>query len=92
MLIGKEINSMQPIEWLGISASVIILISFLMKNILWVRLVNIVGAIVFVIYGIMIGAISVWLLNGMLVVVHMIYLGKYFYDKKKIKVEKIQQE
>lgn len=83
---------MQPIEWLGISASVIILISFLMKNILWVRLVNIVGAIVFVIYGIMIGAISVWLLNGMLVVVHMIYLGKYFYDKKKIKVEKIQQE
>lgn len=74
---------MQPIEWLGISASVIILISFLMKNILWVRLVNIVGAIVFVIYGIIIGAISVWLLNGMLVVVHVIYLGKYFYSKHK---------
>lgn len=83
---------MQAIEWLGISASVIILISFLMKNILWVRLVNIVGAIVFVIYGIIIGAISVWLLNGMLVVVHLIYLGKYFYDKRKNKIEKTQQE
>lgn len=74
---------MQPIEWLGISASVIILISFLMKNILWVRLVNIVGAIVFVIYGIIIGAVSVWLLNGMLVLVHLIYLGKYLFDKHK---------
>lgn len=63
-----------------------------MKNILWVRLVNIVGAIVFVIYGIIIGAISVWLLNGMLVVVHVIYLGKYCYDKRKIKSDITQQE
>ena len=58
------------IEILGTIASVIVLISFLMKSEKKIRLVNIIGAIIFVIYGIGINAFSVWFLNGSLCLVH----------------------
>lgn len=58
------------IELLGTLASVLVLVSFLMKNEKMIRSVNIIGAIVFVIYGICINAFSVWFLNGALCLVH----------------------
>lgn len=57
-------------EILGTIASVIVLISFLMKSEKNIRLVNIIGAMIFVIYGICINAFSVWFLNGSLCLVH----------------------
>lgn len=57
-------------EILGTLASIIVLISFLMKGEFKIRVVNIFGAICFVIYGIMINAFSVWFLNGALVLIH----------------------
>lgn len=64
------------IEIIGILASVIVLISFLMKNINAIRLINILGAILFVIYGIMIKSVATWFLNGALIIIHFIYLIK----------------
>lgn len=63
-------------EILGTIASVIVLISFLMKGEKNIRLINIIGAICFVIYGIMINAFSVWFLNGALCIIHIIKLLK----------------
>ena len=40
-------------EWVGYLASVILIISFLMKNVTTLRIINSIGAILFVIYGIM---------------------------------------
>lgn len=57
-------------ELLGTLASVIVLISFLMKSEKKIRIVNIFGAICFVIYGILIDAFSIWFLNGVLIVIH----------------------
>lgn len=74
---------MEPIEWIGMIASVIIVISFFMKDIYWVRMINIIGAIMMVIYGIVIGAMSVYILNGMLVLVHIYYLVQYIVQKKQ---------
>jgi hypothetical protein len=65
-------------EILGTLASIIVLISFLMKSEKKIRLVNIVGAIIFVIYGIGINAFSVWFLNGSLCLVHLYRLIKMF--------------
>ena len=59
------------IEILGIIASVIVLISFTMKGEKKIRLINIIGAICFVIYGLTIGRFSVWFLNGMLCLIHL---------------------
>lgn len=63
-------------EVLGILASVFVLISFLFKKERSIRLVNIFGAIIFVIYGLLINALSVWLLNGILIFIHLYYLLK----------------
>lgn len=57
-------------EILGTLASVIVLISFLMKGEKKIRIINIIGALMFVIYGILINAFSVYFLNGMLCLVH----------------------
>ena len=63
-------------EIIGTIASFIVLISFLMKGEKPIRLVNIVGALLFVIYGVLINAFSVWFLNGALVIIHIIKLIK----------------
>lgn len=63
-------------EILGIIASTLVLISFLFKKERSIRLVNILGAIMFVIYGLLINALSVWLLNGILIFIHLYYLHR----------------
>lgn len=76
---------MATIEILGLIATLFVLISFLFKNLLVVRCINIVGCICFVIYGAILGAWSVWILNGVLMIVHIVYLSVYFYKKKSKK-------
>lgn len=63
-------------ELIGIAGTLFVLLSFLMKDLRWVRIINIVGAILFVVYGILINALSTWLLNGILVIIHIVYLTK----------------
>ena len=63
-------------EIIGISASLLVLISFLFKNERSIRLVNIFGAVMFVIYGLMINALSIWLLNGILIFIHLYYFHR----------------
>ena len=64
------------IEIIGILASIIVLISFLYSKEKHIRIVNITGAILFVIYGLSISAFSIWFLNGILIIVHFIKLRK----------------
>lgn len=63
-------------EIVGIIATVFVLISFMVNDIKKVRVINIIGAILFVIYGYAIGAFSTWLLNGILVFIHLYKLTK----------------
>ncbi|MGM9988093.1 MAG: hypothetical protein ACI35O_12820 [Bacillaceae bacterium] len=64
------------VELLGILAGVFVLISFVLTGERRIRMVNIIGCTLFVIYGLMIGALSIWILNGILVFVHIGYLIK----------------
>ncbi len=67
-------------EALGIIASLLVLISFLFNDIIKIRVINIIGCIIFVIYGIMINSFSVWFLNSALLIVHIYHLIR---DKKE---------
>jgi hypothetical protein len=58
-------------ELIGVLASIMVLISFIMNGEKKIRIINIAGAMLFVIYGILINAFSVWFLNGALLLVHM---------------------
>lgn len=63
-------------EIIGILAGVIVLLSFIPKDIKYIRIINIVGCILFVIYGIGIHSISIWLINGILGAIHIYKLKR----------------
>jgi uncharacterized protein with PQ loop repeat len=66
-------------EWVGYLASLVLMISFLMKNINTLRIINSIGAILFVVYGIML-AISwpIIISNTFILGVNIYYLTKHF--------------
>lgn len=61
-------------ELIGIVATLFVLASFIVNDIKYVRIINIAGAALFVVYGILIDAFSTWLLNALLIVIHLFYL------------------
>lgn len=69
-------------ELIGLIATLFVLISFLQKSEINIRKFNIVGASLFVIYGFLISSISVWLLNGILLGVHIKRLKELYNEKK----------
>jgi hypothetical protein len=69
-------------ELIGITATLVVLISFLAKEPKNIRLINTIGAVLFIIYGIAINAVSVYLLNGALVLIHAIYLIDLLTERK----------
>lgn len=70
------------IELIGILGSVFVLLSFLMKDVRKIRIINIIGALLFVIYGMYINAFSTWFLNASLVCIHILYLIEDFMKNK----------
>ncbi|MEM9680940.1 MAG: uroporphyrinogen decarboxylase [Bacteroidota bacterium] len=50
---ASELLGISVTEWVGYLASAVLLVSFMMKSINTLRLVNSAGAILFVVYGIM---------------------------------------
>ena len=64
------------VELLGILAGVFILLSFAITGERKIRMINIIGCILFVVYGLLIGALSIWIINGILIFIHICYLIK----------------
>lgn len=72
-------------ELVGIAAGIVIFISFTFRKDLIIRSVNSVGCLLFVTYGILIGAHSVWAINGALFLFN---LGNVIYALVKAKKQK----
>lgn len=74
-------------EIIGIFATIFILIGFMSSNIKVVRVFNIIGSILFVIYGVAINAMSTWLLNVLCIIlnVYKIYKENKFNLKSNYK-------
>ena len=64
------------VEILGIIATLFVLAAFMLNDVKQIRIVDLIGAILFVIYGILIHSISVSLLNGILIIIHLYKLIK----------------
>lgn len=71
------------IELIGLVSTLFVLISFLFNDIKLIRVLNMLGSILFVVYGILLGSLSVWILNGCLVFVHLYYILKYLKESKE---------
>ncbi|NVN95211.1 MAG: hypothetical protein HXX18_08010 [Bacteroidetes bacterium] len=65
-------------EWIGYIASIVIATSMLMNSIQKLRWINLAGACLFSVYGFIIGALPVGILNGFIVGIDIYYLiGMY---------------
>ena len=69
------------IELIGIMASVVIVISFFMNGESKLRTLNIAGSIVFVIYGVLIGSVSVVFLNAVSIIVNVVKVHRLRKEK-----------
>ena len=84
-LLGISFLEILQNEWLGMIASAIVLISFLTSNQIKTRIINSVGCVVFVVYGLILPAYSTAFMNAAMLVVHIVFLTKYFVKRRKEK-------
>lgn len=70
-----------PIEWLGYLASILIVVSLTMTDIIQLRIINTLGCICFVIYGLTVKAYPVALSNFIIILIN-------FYNLYKLKSNK----
>ncbi len=68
-------------ELIGYLASILVAISLMMSAIVKLRIVNMIGAFTFAIYGILIGSIPVAAMNGFIVLINIYYLAQIYKDK-----------
>lgn len=80
------------LQWIGYLASVIIVLSMMMSSIVKFRWINLFGALLFSIYGFMIGAIPVGVLNGIIVLVDIYYLIAIYSKKEVFEILEINSE
>lgn len=74
------------LEAIGYLASVIVAVSLMMSSLLRLRLVNLVGALLFAIYGFAIGALPVAAVNAFIVVVDSYYLVRMLGTKEFFRI------
>lgn len=78
---GEFMFNVPWIEYVGYAASVLIGISMFMKNILKLRFINLIGCILFSVYGFIIKAYPVAIVNLVIAFTNIYYLYKLTKDK-----------
>lgn len=79
-------------EIIGYVASLLVAVSLMMSNIIQLRIVNLIGAATFSIYGILIGSIPVAAMNGFIVVINIYYLTKIYSSVEYFQLLKVSPE
>jgi hypothetical protein len=69
-------------EWVGYLASLVLMISFLMKSIHTLRIINSVGALLFIVYGFMLAT------SWPIIISNAFILGVNIYYLSKVRIEK----
>ncbi|MBC6003110.1 Bacterial inner membrane protein [uncultured Clostridium sp.] len=74
-----------PIEWIGYCASILIAISLTMTSIVPLRIINSIGCFLFVVYGIYVGVYPVAIANGVIIIINIYNLYKLYKIKQNKK-------
>ena len=77
-------------ELIGYAGSVLVPISLMMKSLLKLRIINLIGALFFTIYGVLIGAVPVALLNALIVGVNIYFLMRMLNQKDYFKLMEVK--
>jgi len=78
------------LEIVGYIASVLVAVSLTMSSLLRLRVVNLVGSSVFAIYGYLIGATPVFLVNAFIACVNVWYLLRFFNTKEFLRLLEVK--
>lgn len=68
-------------ELIGYTGSALIVISLMMKSVLRLRWINLAGAAIFTVYGVLISAPPVWVVNGAIIVIDIYHLVQLKRDR-----------
>ncbi|AOY74896.1 YgjV family protein [Clostridium formicaceticum] len=79
-------------EWVGYLASILILISLLMSSIAKLRWINLVGSILFSLYGFLIGALPVGFVNLCIAIINVYHLAKIYKTKEYFRILSINPD
>lgn len=74
------------LEIIGYIASVLVAVSLMMTSIIKLRVINLLGAIFFVVYGMLISAYPVALVNFIIVIINVVNLKKIFSQKEYFEI------
>lgn len=81
------------LEMLGYAASIIVAVSILMSSIVKLRIINLIGSAVFSVYGFIIEAYPVGILNGFIAIINIVYLYKMsLKDDEYFKILEVRNE
>lgn len=76
------------LEFFGYLGTALVLLSFLMHDIKWLRAVNMAGGTISLIYAICVNTMPVVVLNGSLILINGIQLARILRREREIKEEK----
>lgn len=79
-------------ELIGYAGSVLVAVSLTMKSLLRLRVISLVGAVIFIVYGSLIGALPVVFLNTLIVGVHLYRLSQMWRQKDYFKLMEVNYD
>jgi hypothetical protein len=82
---------MNYVEIIGYVGSVLVAVSLMMKNIYYLRRINLIGAATFAMYGLLVGAIPVFVLNSFISLVDVYYIWEAKRKKEYFTLLPIEQ-
>jgi len=80
------------LEIIGYVASVLVAVSLMMSSLLRLRVINLIGAAVFAVYGVLIHAYPVAAVNGFIVLVNIFYLQRFFRTKELFRLLEVRPD
>ncbi|MGK9475705.1 hypothetical protein [Melioribacter sp. OK-6-Me] len=80
------------VELIGYVASMMVAVSLMMSSIVKLRIINFVGSLIFTIYGIIINAYPVALVNGFVAIVNIYYLVEIFSRKEYFDILEVKHD
>lgn len=86
---------MQPsflYELIGYIGSILVAISLMMKSLVRLRIINMIGALFFILYGLLIGAIPVAFLNSLILCVNLYNLWQMWREKDSFKLLEVSYD
>ncbi|MFC2133112.1 hypothetical protein ACFLTH_00725 [Bacteroidota bacterium] len=85
-------GEIQITEYIGYVGSLLVAVSLMMRGIVKLRIINLLGAMVFSTYGFLIGALPVGFLNLFITLVDIYYLIDIYSAKEYFKILEVRQE